>query len=49
MKRSKDTYKLSINLPASLMSKVHAESDRQCRTAASLIRQVLTEKFMAKG
>ncbi len=38
-------YKLHINLPKSLVDAIAEEAAKQYRTAASLIRQTLAEKF----
>ena len=41
-------YKLSITLPQELIDAIDREAASQYRTRASLIRQVLAEKFQKK-
>lgn len=40
-----DVYVLSIKLPRTLVEMIDQQADEQARTTASLIRQVLLERF----
>lgn len=40
-----DVYVMSIKLPRALVETIDRQADEQARTTASLIRQVLLERF----